>query len=69
MTLTPLIATRASSTVVLIRLYVGLTFAGEGVLKFVRPDSLGPGRFIKAGIPGGTFFATWTVCSKSAAVC
>ncbi|MEH3141805.1 MAG: DoxX family protein [Mycobacterium kyogaense] len=36
---------------VLIRLYVGLIFAGEGVLKFLRPDALGPGRFDKAGIP------------------
>jgi uncharacterized membrane protein YphA (DoxX/SURF4 family) len=57
MTLTQLTATRASSAVVLIRLYVGLIFAGEGVLKFLRPDSLGPGRFTKVGIPGGTFFA------------
>src|SRR4029453_19238894 len=52
-----LTATRASGAVVLIRLYVGLIFAGEGVLKFLRPDALGPGRFIKSGIPGGTFFA------------
>ncbi|MEN3321500.1 MAG: putative oxidoreductase [Mycobacterium sp.] len=55
--LTQLTATRASGAVVLIRLYVGLIFAGEGVLKFLRPDALGPGRFIKAGIPAGTFFA------------
>ncbi len=41
----------------LIRLYVGLIFVGEGVLKFTRPDSLGPGRFIKAGIPAGAFLA------------
>jgi uncharacterized membrane protein YphA (DoxX/SURF4 family) len=52
-----LAATRASGAVILIRLYVGLIFVGEGVLKFVRPDSLGPGRFIKAGIPVGAFFA------------
>jgi putative oxidoreductase len=57
MTLTQLTAARASSAVVLIRLYVGLIFVGEGVLKFVRPDALGPGRFIKAGIPAGTFLA------------
>jgi putative oxidoreductase len=57
MTLNQFTATRASGAVVLIRLYVGLIFAGEGVLKFLRPDALGPGRFIKAGIPGGTFFA------------
>ena len=57
MTLHQLTATRASGAVALIRLYVGLIFAGEGMLKFVRPDALGPGRFIKSGIPGGTFFA------------
>jgi putative oxidoreductase len=57
MTLTELTATRASSAVVPIRLYVGLIFAGEGMLKFLRPDALGPGRFIKSGIPGGTFLA------------
>jgi uncharacterized membrane protein YphA (DoxX/SURF4 family) len=50
-------ATRASGAVVLIRLYVGLIFAGEGILKFLRPDQLGPGRFDKAGIPASTFFA------------
>jgi putative oxidoreductase len=57
MTLNQFTGTRAPGAVVFIRLYVGLIFAGEGVLKFVRPDTLGPGRFIKAGIPGGTFFA------------
>src|SRR3954468_15800783 len=57
MTLTQSTATRASSAIVLIRLYVGLIFVGEGVLKFVRADALGPGRFDKAGIPAGTFFA------------
>jgi putative oxidoreductase len=57
MTLNQFTATRASGAVALIRLYVGLIFTGEGVLKFLRPDALGPGRFVKAGIPGGTFFA------------
>ena len=55
--ITQLAATRASGAVVLIRLYVGLIFVGEGVLKFLRPESLGSGRFIKAGIPAGAFFA------------
>ena len=43
----------------LIRVYVGLIFIGEGVLKFVRPDALGPGRFIKAGIPAGAILANF----------
>lgn len=55
--LSQLTRTQASGAVVLIRLYVGLIFAGEGVLKFLRPDALGPGRFEKAGIPAGSFFA------------
>lgn len=50
-------ATRASGAVVLIRFYVGLIFVGEGILKFLRPETLGPGRFEKAGIPAGAFFA------------
>ncbi|OBK16911.1 DoxX family protein [Mycobacterium asiaticum] len=57
MTLTRLTATRAPGAVVLIRLYVGLIFAGEGVLKFLRPATLGPGRFDKVGIPASTWFA------------
>jgi putative oxidoreductase len=44
-------ATRAPGAVVLIRLYVGLIFVVEGVLKYLRPESLGSGRFAKVGIP------------------
>jgi putative oxidoreductase len=49
MTLNPFTAAPASGAIVLIRLCVGLIFAGEGVLKFLRPDSLEPGRFNTAG--------------------
>jgi len=52
-----LTATRESGAVVWIRLYVGLIFIGEGFLKFLRPDSLGPGRFAKVDIPFSTFTA------------
>lgn len=48
---------RASGWVFLIRAYVGLIFVAEGILKFLRPDALGPGRFDKVGIPMPTFFA------------
>ena len=54
---TSLTATRASGAVVWIRLYVGLIFVGEGFLKFLRPDALGPGRFAKVDIPFSTFTA------------
>jgi putative oxidoreductase len=67
--LTPLIATRGPAAVVLIRLYVGLVFACERVLKFLRPDSLGTGRFDKAGIPAPAFLAPWMGSWKSAAEC
>jgi putative oxidoreductase len=46
-----------NGAIVLIRFYVGLIFLCEGVLKFLRPEQLGPGRFDKAGIPAPTFFA------------
>lgn len=49
--------TSAPAATVLIRLYVGLVFAAEGVLKFLRPESLGVGRFTKAGIPAPELFA------------
>jgi len=56
--LNSLVFTRAPAAVVLIRLYVGLVFACEGVLKFTRVTSLGTGRFHKAGIPAPAFFST-----------
>ena len=49
--------THAPAAAGLIRFYVGLVFACEGVLKFLRPASLGPGRFDKAGIILPTFFS------------
>lgn len=55
--LAQLTATRASGAVVLIRLYVGLIFVGEGVLKFLRSETLGSGRFEKVDIPAAAFFA------------
>lgn len=45
--------TNAPAATVLIRCYAGLVFASEGVLKFLRPRSLGVGRFTQAGIAGG----------------
>lgn len=63
-----LTATRAPAAVLLIRLYVGAVFACEGVLKFLRPDALGAGRFEKAGIPAPGFFAGFDGLPKSSAV-
>jgi uncharacterized membrane protein YphA (DoxX/SURF4 family) len=36
---------------------VGLVFLSEVVQKFLFPDSLGPGRFLKIGLPAPEFLA------------
>src|SRR5882672_1140656 len=40
-----------AKAVLLIRILVGWVFLSEGVQKFLFPDSLGVGRFVKIGIP------------------
>jgi putative oxidoreductase len=54
---TTTLTTKASAAIVMIRLYVGLIFAGEGLLKFMRPEALGTGRFAKVGIPDPALLA------------
>jgi putative oxidoreductase len=44
-------ADRAARAVLLIRILVGWVFLSEGIQKFLFPDSLGVGRFVKIGIP------------------
>ncbi len=44
-------ADRAAKAVLLIRVLVGWVFLSEGIQKFIFPDSLGVGRFVKIGIP------------------
>ena len=44
-------ADRTSKAILLIRILVGWVFVSEGIQKFVFPDTLGVGRFIKIGIP------------------
>ncbi len=44
-------ANRAAKAVSLIRILVGWVFLSEGIQKFLFPDSLGVGRFVKIGIP------------------
>ncbi len=44
-------ADRAAKAVLLIRILVGWVFLSEGIQKFLFPDSLGVGRFVKIGIP------------------
>ena len=52
-----ILATRAPSAVVLVRLIVGAVFLTEGVQKFLYPAALGVGRFAKIGIPWPAFSA------------
>ena len=44
-------ATRSPKAVLLIRVLVGWVFVSEGIQKFLFPETLGVGRFIKIGIP------------------
>ena len=49
-------STANTYTSLLIRLMVGAVFLSEGIQKFLFPDELGVGRFIKIGLPTPEFF-------------
>jgi putative oxidoreductase len=53
------IATKAPAAVILVRLVVGAVFLSEGIQKFLFPNDLGVGRFIKIGIPSPEFMASF----------
>jgi len=53
----PIWASRVANAILLIRILVGWVFLSEGIQKFLFPDSLGVGRFIKIGIPWPQFMA------------
>jgi len=42
---------RKNLPMILIRIIVGIVFLTEGILKFVYPGELGPGRFAHIGLP------------------
>src|ERR1700687_4756484 len=44
-------AGRTAKAISLIRVLVGWVFLSEGMQKFLFPDALGVGRFVKIGIP------------------
>ncbi|MDR3608929.1 MAG: DoxX family protein [Ignavibacteriaceae bacterium] len=52
-----IIRTDSAKATVLIRFIVGAVFFTEGIQKFLFPDVLGVGRFIKIGIIYPAFFA------------
>ena len=46
-----IMTTNAPASVLLIRIVVGCVFLSEGIQKFLFPNELGAGRFVKIGIP------------------
>src|SRR5262245_9895318 len=50
-------ATRVAKAILLIRILVGWVFLSEGIQKFLFPEALGVGRFVKIGIPWPQFMA------------
>jgi len=46
-----LVRTSAPSAVILVRVMVGAVFLSEGIQKFLYPDQLGVGRFMRIGLP------------------
>ena len=46
-----MVPSNVGAAVVLIRLLVGAVFLSEGIQKFLFPDELGAGRFLKIGLP------------------
>jgi uncharacterized membrane protein YphA (DoxX/SURF4 family) len=52
-----LLQTGAPSAAQLIRMAVGCVFLSEGIQKFLFPDQIGAGRFLKIGIPAPDIMA------------
>jgi putative oxidoreductase len=52
-----IVTSGAPRSVILVRLVVGGVFLSEGVQKFLFPDALGVGRFVKIGIPAPEIMA------------
>jgi uncharacterized membrane protein YphA (DoxX/SURF4 family) len=61
--------TTAPASVILIRIVVGGVFLSEGIQKFLFPNELGAGRFVKIGIPApevmGPFVGTVEIVCAS----
>ena len=55
-----LISNEADNRTLLIRLVVGLIFLTEGIQKYLFPDLLGTGRFLKIGFSDPAFWAYFT---------
>jgi uncharacterized membrane protein YphA (DoxX/SURF4 family) len=64
-----LLHSNAPATIILVRLMVGAVFLSEGIQKFLFPDQLGTGRFLKIGLPMpellGPFVGTFEIVCGS----
>ena len=58
--ITSILNTDNDSKTIMIRLIVGLVFLTEGIQKFLFPELLGPGRFLKIGFSDPAFWAYFT---------
>lgn len=64
-----IVNTQKDNKIILIRLIVGLIFLSEGVQKFLFPELLGTGRFLRIGFSEPVFWAYFTgtfeiICSS-----
>lgn len=61
-----LLVTVHNNSALLIRLTVGLIFLSEGIQKFLFPDALGTGRFVRIGFSHAEFWAYLTAVFETA---
>lgn len=61
-----LLATRAPTSTVLLRLMVGAVFLSEGIQKFLFPAEIGAGRFAKIGFSEPEMTAYFVACFEIA---
>jgi putative oxidoreductase len=54
-----IVNTNNSKTTIIVRFIVGLVFLSEGIQKFLFPDTLGAGRFLKIGLPFPEFLGSF----------
>jgi uncharacterized membrane protein YphA (DoxX/SURF4 family) len=52
-----ILSTNAPSSIILVRFIISFVFVSEGIQKFLFPQALGAGRFIKIGIPAPEIMA------------
>jgi putative oxidoreductase len=57
---------RINISLLLIRILVGTIFLSEGIQKFLFPNELGVGRFIKIGLPAPDFLGYFVPCFEIA---